>query len=77
MADLLKDHKKWDKLDSKPETMVNEDSDSEEEDNDEGTATDELTTSLVLEVCTGDSMDIAADIKKTSFRLMVVYSVLN
>ena len=76
MADLLKEHKKWDKLDSKAETMVNDDSDSEE-DNDQCTAADKLTTSLVLEVSTEDSMDNAPDIKKPSLRLIVVYSVLN
>ena len=60
-----------DKLDSKAEIMVNENSDSEEEDSNECTATDELTASLVLEVCEEDSMDIAVDIKPF-LRLMVV-----
>lgn len=67
MADLLKEHKKWDRLDGKAEIVVSEDSDSEEDDDECTAAADELIiTYLIPEVCTEDSKDIAADIKTLS-----------
>lgn len=68
MADLLREHKKWDSLGDVKEMVVNGDSDdSEDDDDDDCTATDELVvTTLVPEVCVDDSKDIAADIKTLS-----------
>lgn len=68
MADLLREHKKWDSLGDVKEMVVNDDSDdSEDDDDDDCTATDELVvTTLVPEVCVDDSKDIAADIKTLS-----------
>lgn len=65
MADLLKEHKKWDRLGDDKEMVVDDDSDdSEDDDDDDCTATDELIiATLVPEVCVEDSKDIAADIK--------------
>lgn len=64
MADLLKEHKKWDRLGDGKKMVVNDDSDDSEDDDDNCTATDEFViTTLVPEVCAEDSKDIAADIK--------------